>query len=62
LNSISYTLVTIDSWGDGWNGAELSIQDSESNTLYSFTMEDGDREEVEFTVEYGCYLIVCTEG
>ncbi|MAO87529.1 MAG: hypothetical protein CL822_00940 [Crocinitomicaceae bacterium] len=57
LDGGSYTIEGFDSYGDGWNGAEMTIQDAGSGESLTFTV-DGDAGSVEVMVsasELACY-------
>ena len=41
LENGTYTVIGYDSWGDGWNGAVITITDSQGNILTSFTFDNG---------------------
>ena len=41
LESGSYYVNAFDSFGDGWNDNYWTILDSQSNTIFSYTLEDG---------------------
>jgi hypothetical protein len=41
LDPGTYYLHALDSYGDGWNGNVLTIHDSESNEILSYTMDTG---------------------
>ena len=49
-----YTVGMTDSYGDGWNGATITIHatgDSSTILLGATTLDDGAEDDVEFTVE-----------
>ena len=48
-NTCCFQLTMIDSYGNGWDGAELIIKQG-SSTLFEITLEDGYEEEVEICV------------
>ena len=59
LEPARYYIQAYDSFGDGWNGNILTIIDSESNEVLSYTLEEGSEGASEsFTVEpTGCPLL-----
>ena len=59
LEPAIYYVQAYDSFGDGWNGNILTIIDSESNEVLSYTLEEGSEGMSEsFTVEgTGCALL-----
>ena len=51
----AYTIEGADSYGDGWNGAEMTIVDGASGTSYSFSVSDASGAiDVEVTGAEGC--------
>ena len=59
---VAYILAMFDSYGDGWNGAELSITNSNEELVGIYTFNSGDFEIVELNLADGCYDIEVTEG
>ena len=59
-----YYVSALDSFGDGWNGNILTIIDSESNEVLSYTLDEGREGSSEtFTVEEdGCPLLGDVNG
>ena len=54
---IDYILIMYDAWGDGWNGGEMTISNTNGDLVGVYTMEDGDFEAVELDLVDGCYNI-----
>jgi len=50
-----------DSWGDGWNGADISVV-KDGNVLYTDTLQDGAYKEYNHCLKPGCYAITTTSG
>ena len=54
---INYILIMYDSWGDGWNGAEMTITNTNGDLAGIYTMEDANVEMVDLDLIDGCYNI-----
>jgi hypothetical protein len=59
---INYVLIMYDAWGDGWNGAEMTITNTNGDIVGVYTMEDGDFEAVELDLVDGCYNIEVSDA
>jgi hypothetical protein len=51
------TLLMMDTYGDGWNGAVLTITDEAGSVAFETTMEDGSETTVDVCLADGCYLV-----
>jgi hypothetical protein len=67
--SSSETLIKImqyDSWGDGWNNAEMTFKaeasSSSSSAIYEGSLEDGAEGTIYECVQNGCYVMAVTGG
>ena len=52
----------VDSWGDGWNGADFTITDAEGAIVGSDTLRDGAYAEFPYCVDGGCYNAAVSSG
>ena len=59
-----FSLVMVDDYGDGWNGAEFQVRDTQANTLAaSGTLSNGASETDEVCLSTaGCYTFRVTSG
>jgi hypothetical protein len=60
-NQALLVLRLTDSWGDGWNGADISVV-KDGNVLYTDTLQDGAYKEYNHCLAPGCYAITTTSG
>ena len=57
------TVEMLDSFGDGWNGAQLTIKDDSNQTAFSGTLPDGSGSETEVVLQAGDdYFVSVTSG
>lgn len=61
-NDINYVLYMYDVWGDGWNGAEMTITNTNGDLVGVYTMDTGSVEWVELDLVDGCYNIEVAGG
>lgn len=61
-NEALLVLRLTDSWGDGWNGADISVADASGNVLHTATLTDGAYKEFPYCMAPGCYSITATSG
>ena len=57
-----YVLYLHDSYGDGWNGNDFSVNDISLGGYYETTMETGSESLSSFCLNDGCYLITVDGG
>ena len=55
-------VILTDSYGDGWNGAQLTINNSVNNALISATLLNGFADSVLTCAASGCYSVEVTDG
>ncbi|TYP92090.1 hypothetical protein LX73_2337 [Fodinibius salinus] len=60
--SADLTITQEDSYGDGWNGAVMTIEDSDGNEVYSGEVESGSKDTDIITLECGDYTVNVTSG
>ena len=60
-NQALLVLRLTDSWGDGWNGADISVEQN-GNVLATDTLQDGAYKEYNHCLAPGCYSITTTSG
>ena len=60
-NQALLVLRLTDSWGDGWNGADISVV-KDGNVLATDTLQDGAYKEYNHCLAPGCYAITTTSG
>ena len=58
-NQALLVLRRTDSWGDGWNGADISVV-KDGNVLATDTLQDGAYKEYNHCLAPGCYSITTT--
>jgi hypothetical protein len=56
------SILATDEFGDGWNGATLSVLDSEGTIVYSYSMAGGEMSETGLCLVSGCYTIIIDAG
>ena len=61
-SSSSYVLYLYDSYGDGWNGNDFTVNDIDLGGYYETTMESGSESVSSFCLNDGCYLITVDGG
>ena len=61
-SSSSYVLYLYDSYGDGWNGNDFTVNDIDLGGYYETTMESGSESVNTFCLNDGCYLITVNGG
>lgn len=58
-----YKIVQYDSWGDGWNKAEMTVKSvSTQAVIYEGSLEDGGEATYKRCMENGCYFVEVTSG
>ena len=55
LDGGSYVIEGFDSWGDGWNGAEMTIMDGDNVSTFSVSGSEGSIEVMVSASELACY-------
>ena len=61
-NCSPYTINMYDSFGDGWNGNDLTFTDSTGNVFFSTTLSSGSSGTDSVCLPNGCYAVECDGG
>jgi len=61
LDSTCYKFLMIDSYGDGWNGANFELQNIEGVTILSGELENGSSDVLIFNLGDDCEIEGCTD-
>ena len=57
-----YTINMFDSFGDGWNGNDLTFTDSTGNIFFSTTLSSGSVGSDSVCLPSGCFIVECDGG
>ena len=57
-----HSFVMIDSYGDGWNGSEVTISNSDNVTLVSGTLDDGLQGSLDVCIAFSGDVVGCTDS